>query len=35
VQKSEYHQTDRLYERDLDEPEDEEDEPVRQVVVIE
>ena len=35
VQKSEYHQTDRLYERDLDEPEDEEDEPIRRVVVIE
>jgi len=35
VQKSEYHQTYRLYERDNDEPEDDDDEPVCQVVVIE
>jgi hypothetical protein len=35
VQKSEYHQTDRLYERDSDEPEEDDDEPIRRVVVIE
>ena len=35
VQMSDYHQTYRLYERDNDEPEDDDDEPVCQVVVIE